>query len=160
MKTVEIVGKLLHEYLEGKYVLETACGAAEFSIMASSIATKVVCTDIDDSRLLTDVGQIENLQFQKMDATKMIFPDNAFDAVIAYNAIGHLSGIIREVIHESNRVLKDDGVFLVISNWKLDKAVITEELIPFLDTSGADYSIQSKGKTTWVIIRKLESLVG
>lgn len=154
MKKIEKIGKMMEKYLLHKHILEVACGCAEFSIMASTIALKVECIDLDDGRLLPQIKYIKNVEFQKMDATKLHYSCDAFDTVILYNSIGHLFDMVNLVIYEGMRVLKTNGTMLIISNWKMDKSIINVDLIPFLESVEIPYSLLSRCNTTYVIIRK------
>ena len=51
MKRVETAISRLMPAIDGKRVLEPACGCAEFSIAATAHAAEVVCFDLDDQRL-------------------------------------------------------------------------------------------------------------
>lgn len=51
MKRVETAISRLMPDIDGKRVLEPACGCAEFSIAATAHAAEVVCFDLDDQRL-------------------------------------------------------------------------------------------------------------
>lgn len=154
MKIVEHVGKVVAEHFIDKDILEIACGCAEFSIMASSKATMVHCIDLDGFRLLPEAQGIANIRFCKMDATKLSFSDAAFDTVVAYNAIGHLSNVIDKVVAEGMRVLKNGGVFLVLTNWGIDKQVINTKLIPCLEYNNMNYCVETKGKTLCLSLTK------
>ena len=154
MKTVEQIGMLVSNHINNKHILEIACGSAEFSIMASSKAERIECIDVDASRLLPEAQQKSPITFHVMDATRLLFPDESFDTVIAYNAIGHLSGVLERAIHESIRVLKADGSLLIITNWKLDKSVIIKEALPFLESCDLKYGLKERGKTTIVTVIK------
>lgn len=156
MSVVEQIGKAIAAYLDTKRILEIACGCAEFSIMASAKADKVDCIDLDSSRLLPEVGNIKNLSFQTMDAARLMFADESFDTAVVYNAIGHLSSIVEQVTQESMRVLKNGGALIIITNWKLDRAVIFEKAIPYFEAKNIKYDIINKGKTTYVTIIKEE----
>jgi len=153
MKTVEQVGRLIYEYLNDKYILEIACGSAEFSLMASSIANKIECIDLDDFRLLPEIHLTTNVSFQKMDATKLLFPDESFDTVVTYNAIGHLSSIFEEILNECFRVLRKGGVLCIITSWSLDKTIISDKVVPLFSARNLEYITISKGKTICLEVR-------
>lgn len=79
MKRVETAISRLMPDIDGKRVLEPACGCAEFSIAATAHAAEVVCFDLDDQRLNPEATHTERLRFEIMDATAMRFPDGSFD---------------------------------------------------------------------------------
>lgn len=133
MKRVETAISRLMPDIDGKRVLEPACGCAEFSIAATAHAAEVVCFDLDDQRLNPEATHTERLRFEIMDATAMRFPDGSFDTVVLYNAIGHLAHIAEPVLWECLRVVNTTGVAWVVSSFRMDKAVIQETLLPLLD---------------------------
>lgn len=132
MRRVEQAIAHIKDALENKDVLEVACGCAEFSFYTSSIARKVCCMDLDDSRLKFDPDDCANLEFRIMDATKMDYEQRSFDTIVIYNAIGHLEDIIDAVLAECRRVLRTGGVVYIISSFSMDKQVIREKLLPKL----------------------------
>ncbi|HJA94753.1 MAG TPA: class I SAM-dependent methyltransferase [Candidatus Eisenbergiella merdipullorum] len=130
------VQKIVRNFLEnikGQDVLEAACGCAEFSVCASAYARSVHCIDLTNSRLLDSVAGCPNLTFQIMDAADMFYPSGTFDTAVLYNAVAHLGIALEQVLEECLRVLRSDGVILMISSFKMDKNVIHEDVIPFLE---------------------------
>jgi len=77
MKKADRIVQLLLPNIENKTILEVACGCADFSIAASSYASKVFCIDIVDSRLVKQ----DNIYFEIMDASMMRYPDEMFDSI-------------------------------------------------------------------------------
>lgn len=124
-KTDRILRNILPE-IEGKEVLEAACGTAEFSLSAAAYAKRITCIDIDESRLDRLVKERENICFRIMDASKMDFGDAVFDTIILYNALYHIKGQWDEILAECRRVLKPEGHIFLISTWKLDLALMRE----------------------------------
>ena len=154
MKRVETAISRLMPDIDGKRVLEPACGCAEFSIAATAHAAEVVCFDLDDQRLNPEATHTERLLFEIMDATAMRFPDGSFDTVVLYNAIGHLAHIAEPVLWECLRVVNTTGVAWVVSSFRMDKAVIQETLLPLLDHMELSYSTQEDSVYTYVQIRR------
>ena len=138
--------------IAGKKVLEAACGRAEFSVCASKFAKEVFCVDMVSFRLKEEVMECENLTFEQMDVTAMKYEEQTFDTVVMYNAIAHLDTIIPETLKESKRVLKAGGCIYVISSFKMDKAVIEEKLVPYLEESGERYTVETDKIYTYVKI--------
>lgn len=122
-KTDFIVQQLISE-IKNKDILEVACGSAEFSASAASYAHSVSCMDLDDGRLIP-ITQ-ENIRFEIMDATKMRYPDGAFDNVFVYNALYHISSQWEEIEKECRRVLKPEGSVYIIGTWKLDISLMRD----------------------------------
>lgn len=123
-KTDEIVRTLRRE-IEGRDILEIGCGSADFSMSATEFARSVRCIDIDDSRLSPEIGRSSAI-FERMDASKMSFPDGSFDAVFVYNALYHMRDEWDAILAESRRVLRENGSIFVIGSWKLDRSLMAD----------------------------------
>lgn len=105
-------------------------------------------------RLKEDVRECKNITFEQMDITKMRYEDQTFDTVVMYNAIAHIDPFISEAVIESKRVLKEGGHIDIVSSFKMDKAVIEEQLIPYLKESGDKYTVEEDRVYTYVRIEK------
>ena len=102
---------------KNSHVLDLACGAGTTSFF---IANKYNCkiTGIDISNQLINAAKStlkrnkreKNIEFQLIDALKMSFPDNSFDAVIA-QAFLVLIDNKEKALEEIYRVLKPGGYF-------------------------------------------------
>ncbi len=154
MKRVEFAIKKLQDELQGKYVLEAACGCAEFSIGACELVDYVECIDIDEKRLLPEFARLKNVTFCKMDVAEMTYADESFDTVIMYNAVGHLDYVLERAVDECIRVLKKRGCLAVVSSSKMDKYVVAEKLIPLLQFRKMNYILTEEKVFTIVRIVK------
>lgn len=125
MKKTDALVNLFISNIKDKSVLEVACGTADFSLSAARFAKIVSCIDLDDSRLNQRVRQ-SNIHFQIMDASKMDYPDNAFDTIVLYNSFSHIQPQWNEIEHECKRAIKDDGVIYIVGTWKLDTNLMKE----------------------------------
>ena len=119
MKKTDILANMLASDIRSKDILEVACGAAGFSVSAAPIAHRVSCIDLDDSRLDHHVRQ-SKIRFQIMDAASMLYPDDAFDTVVLYNAFFHIQSQWDRIEGECKRVMKRTGKLLIIGTWRLD----------------------------------------
>ena len=119
MIQVEKLAEILRAELEGKRVIELACGSGVFSAAAAKYAEAVFCVDLDESRLNKTVGSLNNVSFLRCDATKLPFPNGSFDLAVLYNSFYHVKDVWPQIFQESKRVLKDGGNLLIISSWKL-----------------------------------------
>ena len=99
MKKTDALVNLLISNIEDKIVLEAACGTADFSLSAARFARSVSCIDLDGSRLNQQIKQ-PNIHFQVMDASKMDYPDNAFDTIVLYNSFCHIQSQWNEIERE------------------------------------------------------------
>jgi ubiquinone/menaquinone biosynthesis C-methylase UbiE len=152
-RTVQAL-KMIEDGIKGKRVLEVACGCAEFSIEASSIADEIQCIDMDSFRLLPEIENHPKVIFKQMDATKMIYEDGYFDSCIMYNAIGHLTNYMEEIVEECARVTVPSSNIYVISSFKMDKMVIYDQLIPLLMSKNMTYSLTEKSPFICVTIKQ------
>lgn len=134
-KTDSIVRSILPE-IEGKEVLEVACGAADFSLSASPYARKITCIDLDEKRLDPLVREQENICFRVMDAAQMTFEKDTFDTIILYNALYHIKDQYDAILAECRRVLKPEGHIFLIATWKMDLSLM-REIWKRLGTDGA-----------------------
>ena len=137
--------RLLSPHLAGLDVLEIACGTADFSLAAAETARSVTAIDLDDCRLSPAARSTDGVRFQRMDAAAMTFPDGSFDTAVLYNALGHLTAILPEVIPEALRVLRHGGTLTVCSPFSLDKTVMEEKLLPLLKERGLPFSRREEG---------------
>ena len=137
--------RLLSPHLAGLDVLEIACGTADFSLAAVETARSVTAIDLDDCRLSPAVRSEERVRFQRMDAAALTFPDRSFDTVVLYNALGHLTAILPELLSEALRVLRPGGALIVCSSFSLDKTAMEERFLPLLLERGLPFSHSEEG---------------
>ena len=125
MKKTETAVQMLLADIEGKDILEAACGCAEFSCAAAPYAHSVMCIDLVESRIKGPLP--ENVHFEMMDAAAMRWPDETFDAVFLYNAFYHIQPQWGAIEKECRRVLKPGGKIYLLSLWGLDKAPLIKQ---------------------------------
>jgi len=106
MKKTDKLVEILKSQIEGKDILEVACGGAEFSILASSFAKTVSCIDLDDSRLSKQIEQTD-IMFRIMDASKMDYSDGSFDTIVIYNAFSNTTLQIWRVVQQKSKFNKE-----------------------------------------------------
>ena len=137
--------RLLSPHLAGLDVLEIACGTADFSLAAVETARSVTAIDLDDHRLSPAVRSEERVRFQRMDAAALTFQDGSFDTAVLYNALGHLTAILPELLSEALRVLRPGGALIVCSSFSLDKTAMEEHFLPLLLERGLPFSHREEG---------------
>lgn len=137
--------RLLSPHLTGRDILEIACGTADFSMAAAETAHSVTAIDLDDCRLSSAARSGGSVCFQRMDAAALSFPDGSFDTAMLYNALGHLTAILPEVLSEALRVLRPGGTLLVCSSFSLDKTAMEEHFLPLLSERGLPFSRREEG---------------
>lgn len=102
--------------LEGKKVLEIACGTGRFSVMLAARGADVIGLDISDAMLsqgrekARGAGLSEYVEFVRGDAARLPFPDDHFDAVLAMRFF-HLIPNPDRYLEEIRRVTSEQLVF-------------------------------------------------
>lgn len=120
-------GEIRHEHLHryawcaplvnGKDVLDIACGEGYGSAMLARTARNVTGVDISDEAVQhakAKYRDIPDLEFRHGDAAQIPLPDNSVDVVVSFETIEHHDRH-SEMISEVRRVLRPNG-FLVISS--------------------------------------------
>ena len=118
----EIRTEHIHRYqtvaplMDGKKVLDAACGTGYGTYMLAEHAECVVGIDIDADLIhsLQKNNDRSNVSFRQMSIAKLEFEDASFDAVVSFETIEHVDeenqvAFLREV----HRVLKPNGIFVV-----------------------------------------------
>ena len=104
-------------------ILDIGCGRGEMVFWAAEKGAKNV-VGIDYSSDAIDLSNLskkhystdiqKKVNFKKMDANKLGFPDKSFDGIFMIEVMEHLYPEEQErVLKEINRVLKDDGFVLI-----------------------------------------------
>ena len=120
-------GEIRHEHLhryawcvrlvEGKDVLDIACGEGYGSAMLARRARSVKGVDIADDAVAhasAAYRDISNLAFMQGDAAQIPLDDNSVDAVVSFETIEHHDRH-REMLSEIRRVLRPDGLLVISS---------------------------------------------
>jgi ubiquinone/menaquinone biosynthesis C-methylase UbiE len=104
-------------FVAGKRVLDVACGEGYGSALMSKAASHVAGVDVAHEAIAhasqTYVAR-SNLEFVEASCTKLPFPDAAFDVVVSFETIEHITGQV-EFLDEIKRVLRADGVLIISS---------------------------------------------
>ena len=121
--------KILQQY-NPVSVIDIATGTADFAISATKIQrTKI--TGIDISEGMLDIGrekiQKKNLtgriELIKADSENLPFPDNTFDAATVGFGVRNFENL-EKGLAEIKRVLKSDGIFIVLEFSKPRKKLL------------------------------------
>jgi SAM-dependent methyltransferase len=108
--------RMAADYIQGKEVLEVACGSGTGLGFLARYAKRIVGGDIDRKNVATaqalyDGGQ-EGIRVQEMDAHALPFTDRTFDVVLLFEAIYYLE--YPEVfVAEASRVLRPGGLLIL-----------------------------------------------
>ncbi|RNJ26970.1 class I SAM-dependent methyltransferase [Halosegnis longus] len=102
--------------LEGKKVLEVACGTGRFTAMLAEAGADIVGVDISAPMLqqgrqrARELGVEDHLQFMRGDAARLPFPDDHFDAVFGMRFF-HLADTPASFLGEMARVSNSQVFF-------------------------------------------------
>ncbi|MBP2251569.1 SAM-dependent methyltransferase [Halarchaeum solikamskense] len=102
--------------LDGKRVLEVACGTGRFTVLCAQRGADITGMDISAAMLregrakARQVGVDDHLEFMRGDAARLPFPDDYFDAVFAMRFF-HLADTPAKFLSEMARVSKGDVFF-------------------------------------------------
>ena len=112
-------------FVQGRRVLDAACGEGYGSALLAEFADSVMGVDISEDAVghARERYALENLEFRQGDCTDLPFADDEFDCVISFETLEHLENQ-QGLLQSFRRVLKPDG-FLLIST--PDKAVYTDQ---------------------------------
>ncbi|MGC1548558.1 MAG: methyltransferase domain-containing protein, partial [Rhodanobacter sp.] len=120
-------GEIRHEHLhryawcrrlvEGKVVLDIACGEGYGSAMLARSAASVTGVDISVEAVqhATEAyAHVARLQYKQGDAAAIPLPDSSVDVVVSFETIEHHDRH-NEMISEIRRVLRPDGLLIISS---------------------------------------------
>jgi SAM-dependent methyltransferase len=102
--------------IEGKHVLEIACGTGRFTTMLAKRGADIVGLDISPAMLQEGrkkahaAGVADHLEFMRGDAARLPFPDDYFETVIAMRFF-HLADTPASFLAEMRRVAREQVVF-------------------------------------------------
>jgi len=102
------------EFVKGKVVLDVACGWGYGSRFLFDKGARIVVGG-DISAEAVECAQTfwrrQGTEFIVLDATRLPFADNSFDAIVSMETIEHLEQY-KDFLSECNRVLEKGGVFI------------------------------------------------
>lgn len=112
--------------VEGKRVLDAACGEGYGAALLARTASSVDGVDLSDEAVRhaqRRYGAADNLTFHQADVTRLPFPDDHFDRIVSFETLEHLEPQ-DAMLAEFRRVLRADGVLIVSSP---DRAVYSDQ---------------------------------
>ena len=112
----------------GDKILEIGCGIGKLSnSLYQEGFVNIVGTDLSSKSIAYGKTKYPHLELKVMNAAKLEFQDNSFDACLSFDLIEHLPDIA-EHLNEVNRILKPGGYYLfqtpniifnsIIETWK------------------------------------------
>ncbi|MGG0814138.1 rhamnan synthesis F family protein [Paenibacillus alvei] len=132
----EMVGQIEVEHMqryhsimhivEGKKILDAACGEGYGSALLAGASESVVGIDISDESIkwASEKYQLDNLKYMKANITSLPFEDESFDVVVSFETIEHVDELSQHLfLKEVKRVLRKDGIFIVSTP---DKEIYTD----------------------------------
>ena len=102
----------------GKRVLDLGCGSGYGSAEMARTAASVVGVDVSSDAIAYASEHYPNVSFARHSCTALPFADGSFQFITAFEVIEHLTNW-RDMLHETRRLLSDDGTFLVSTPNKL-----------------------------------------
>ncbi|MFB6124695.1 MAG: class I SAM-dependent methyltransferase [Halanaeroarchaeum sp.] len=140
------------EPIEGRSVLEIACGTGRFTVMLAERGADIVGLDISGPMLqqgrqkARNAGADDYIEFMRGDAGRLPFPDDHFDVVFAMRFF-HLADTPERFLAEMARVSKDVVFFDTFKafstrsayNWLLpmgSRLYEDEEVYDLVDAAG------------------------
>jgi len=110
---LKIVEKILESNsLENKTVLEVGCGDGRITSLLANRPKQLVALDPDEDKIKEAREKIPDVDFRVGSGESLEFPDNSFDVVLFTLSLHHQDS--RAALDETQRVLKNDGIALVI----------------------------------------------
>ena len=104
------------DFIDGKRILDMACGTARFSLMLADLGADVVALDISDPMIKIGKNKLDTsphageLTFLHADAGNLPFEDSSFDIILAMRFF-HLTPIPMYFFLEMLRVAREKIIF-------------------------------------------------
>ena len=122
-------------------VLECACGTGMLTEYLAPLCGKLYATDLSLEMLKKSdkkCRKFKNVKFKRADITKLKFPDNYFDTVIAANVI-HLLDSPQTALNELLRVCRPGGKVIIPTYIAKNTTAATGICIKAISKAGADF---------------------
>lgn len=107
--------KWASQFVQGKDILEVACGAGQGLGYLAQKAKRVIGGDIDDDTVKCAQNYYKGkIEILKLDAHNLPFGENSFDVIILFEAIYYLKEP-EKFLSECQRILRKNGIVLLCS---------------------------------------------
>ena len=107
--------RFAERYVKGKKTVDLGSGAGYGAHALSKFAEDVLGVEASDEAVAHATRRYEaqkNLRYEAADVTDLPYPDESFEAAVAFEVVERLERP-EAVVKEASRLLKADGVFLV-----------------------------------------------
>lgn len=128
-------------------VVEIGCGPGTVAGLALSVEN-YICTDITMEFLLAAFRARPSGLFLNCRAETLPFRNGMADCVVAMAVLHHLSNeALRHSLSEIHRILKPNGVFLLLEDWCFEKGItgFEEEARKYRFRNGSDENHRAAG---------------
>jgi len=113
---------------KGSCILEAGCGTGRLVKRFKAHGFKVVGIDYSEEMVRKARELVPDVEFLKMDVTKLEFKDNTFEGVMSFGVIVHIdSNKIDKVFSETRRVLKPNGILFLATRSAAEQKRTVEE---------------------------------
>ncbi len=151
------LGTLLEEIDRTASFLEVGVGEGRLTRQAARRFRRVVAVDWDPRSLITARPKVGGraVSLLMMDAHRLEFPDELFDAVAEFNALGHFSdpGLVAA---EMIRVVRPGGVVMFLASWRSEVLLLKAGwLQAHLARAGVITRLMITGRVVALIARRL-----
>ena len=122
-------------------VLECACGTGLLTGVMAPRCKSLVATDFSEKmlkRAKKKYGKFGNVTFEQADITRLVYPDERFDAVVAANVI-HLLDKPYQALQELDRVCKPGGRLIIATYMNQTDTGATNKVSGAIGKAGADF---------------------
>ena len=122
-------------------VLECACGTGLLTGVTAPRCKSLVATDFSEKMLKRaekKYGKFENVTFEQADITRLVYPDERFDVVVAANVI-HLLDKPYQALQELDRVCKPGGRLIIPTYMNQTDTGATNKVSGAIGKAGADF---------------------
>ena len=108
------------EFAKGQKALDIATGGGHTALAVAPLVEEIIVTDLtpmmlEEARAFLVAQGVENAEFLVADAEQLPFADDSFERVTCRIAPHHFTNVA-QAVKEVARVLKPEGVFLVIDS--------------------------------------------
>jgi len=104
------------QFVEGKNVLDAACGTGYGCAILAHNAQKVTGIDISEESVDYAAQRYggDNISFQRASIESIPYPESTFDVVVSFETLEHVDELAQgQFMREIRRVLKPDGLLIM-----------------------------------------------